>query len=239
MSGVITRSKSTKPTGNGTTHAHDDISSNGVNHTDVISNGFYGYKEGFETLEKTGVSRAFRHFMNKIFLPVCLILLTPQIIILVWYTNAFCNGSYTQMLTNLRKGSVIKNLIEIWSNISIVNSFTVGVVFGYCAWAIFWMRVLPGKRVTGPVTRKGNVPVYTDNGFLHYMVTMVGFLLLTIGLKMNGMTPTVVYDRFGELLAFMNMFALIFVFLLYLKGIYAPSSTDSGKTDGGFIFDYY
>lgn len=165
--------------------------------------------------------------------------MTPHIVILYWYTNAHCNGSYSEMIYKLTNGSIFHNLVEIWSGICVVNSFTVSVVFGYCAWAVFWMRVLPGKKVKGPVTPNGNIPVYIDNGFLHYCVTMTGFLALTIGLKMYGMTPTIVYDRFGELLAFMNIFALGFVLMLYGKGISAPSSTDSGKTGCGFIFDYY
>lgn len=240
MAGVITRARAPEMSGNGTAHAHDELPSNSVKHPNgVISNGFQGYKEGYETLEKTGISRVFRHFLDKIFLPLCLVLLTPHITILYWYTNAYCDGSYTEMVSRLRDGSVVQNLIKIWSSISIINTFTLSVVFGYCAWAIFWMKVLPGKRVTGPVTPKGNVPVYTDNGFLHYCVTMAGFAVLTVGLKLNGLSPTVVYDRFGELLAFMNGFAIVLVFVLYLKGVSSPSSTDSGRTGKGFIFDYY
>ncbi|XP_045171560.2 uncharacterized protein LOC123533770 [Mercenaria mercenaria] len=236
MAGVTTRSRSR----NGTMYGNDVITNGDTNHShDVTSNDFNSYKESHETIRKTESGKTFRHCLNKVFLPLCLISMTPHIVILYWYTNAHCNGSYTEMIAKLRNGSVFHNLYGIWSNISIINSFTVSVVFGYFVWAVFWMRVLPGKKVTGPVTPNGNTPVYTDNGFLHYIVTMVGFALLTIGLKMYGMTPTVVYDRFGELLAFMNIFALIFVLVLYFKGVLAPSSTDSGKTDGGFIFDYY
>lgn len=240
MTGVMTRSKSRTPNINGKANGNDAIANGDSSHTsDVISNGFYSYKESYETLENSQIGRLYRHFLNKIFLPLCLVVTTPNIVILYWYTNAHCNGSYTEMMSRLRNGSVFYNLVDIWTSINIINSFTVGVVFGYCTWAIFWMRILPGNKVTGPVTSKGNTPVYTDNGFLHYVVTMVGFVVLTLVLKMFGMTPTVVYDRFGELIAFMNIFALIFVLVLYFKGIYAPSSTDSGKTDGGFIFDYY
>lgn len=240
MTGVTTRSKSKTQNGNGTSHVDDVVTNGDKNNTsDVISNGFHSYKEGYKTLGKSDFGKAIRHFLNKIFFPLCLVLTTPNIVILYWYTNAHCNGSYSEMLSKLQDGSVLYNLAHIWGSISIINSFTTGVVFGYCMWAVLWMKILPGKQVEGPLTPNGNTPVYTDNGFLHYVVTMIGFMLLTIGLKMFGMTPTVVYDRFGELIAFMNVFALVFVLFLYFKGVYAPSSTDSGKTDGGFIFDYY
>lgn len=226
--GVTTRSRSRVQGLNGTDHVNG-----------AITNGFHGYKEGIETLEKKGVSQFIKHVLNKFVFPILLITLAPQGVILWWYTATKCNGSYAVLLQHFDNQSKIGKLYEIWIKISVINSFTLSVVFGYFAWAIFWMVVLPGKTVYGPVTPKGNTPVYKDNGLAHYTVTMIGFAILTGILKYNGLTPTVVYDRFGELLAFMNLFAIIFVLLLYLKGVYAPSSTDSGRTGSGFIFDYY
>lgn len=39
-------------------------------------------------------------------------------------------------------------------------------------------------------------------------------------------------------MASLNVFALVFCFFLYLKGIFFPSGADSGST-GNFVFDYY
>ncbi|XP_052257037.1 uncharacterized protein LOC127862105 [Dreissena polymorpha] len=205
----------------------------------VISNGFHGYKEGYKTLENSEMNRRLTNLFNKLILPLALVGLTPQIVMLYWYTNVKFAGSYSTLIAHFRSDSVLGTIVAMWNELSIFNTFTVGVIFGYFAWALFWMVVLPGKEVHGPVTPKGNVPQYKDNGFLHYCVTMAGFAILTIVLKYNGLTPKVVYDRFGELLGFMNVFALCFVFLLYIKGITRPSTSDSGKTGGGFVFDYY
>lgn len=67
---------------------------------------------------------------------------------------------------------------------------------------------------------------------------MVGFAVLTVVLKVYGLSPSVVYDRFGDLLAFMNFVSIVLCLYLYYKGINSPSSTDCGKS-GVFIFDYY
>jgi len=231
MSGVTTRSK-TRQRQNGS--GLENGSANGLSHgNDVI--GIEGLREGYKALESTGYNRV----LNKIVLPLCMLVFCPQFVILYWYTNAHCGGSYSELFSKFKEQSTLNVLVDIWSERKIFDTFTFSVIFGYFAWAIFWMRVLPGKKVYGTITPKGNLPVYTDNGFLHYLVTMAGFAILTIALKCNGMTPTVVYDRFGDLLAFMNVFALVFVFFLYLKGTYFPSTNDSGKTGGGFIFDYY
>ncbi|KAL4235927.1 7-dehydrocholesterol reductase [Mactra antiquata] len=242
MSGVTTRSRSKTKNGNGVA---DNNGINGVrNGHGAHRNGHNGCLNGFHQnnthgQEELGSSKMVDWLLNKLFFPVCLIICTPNLVVLFWYVNAYCGGSYGEMVRRLYDGSFVHTLIKIWSGINIVNRFTVGVVFGYMGYAILFMRILPGKTIKGPITPKGNTPIYKDNGFLHYCVMMASFGVLTFVLKMYNMTPTVVYDRFGELIAFMNFFALIFVLMLYFKGKYFPSSTDSGVTGGGFLFDYY
>lgn len=225
-----------RPYMNGSTPV--DSPGNGHTDSDVISNGFQGYKEGYEQFEKTGIVKTLHNWFNKILFPTFIVLTCPNVAMLFWYTNAKCNGQYSELLTRFHGRSVVGMMVEIWSEVSILNTFTVSVVFGYCAWAIVWMKVLPGKRVEGPMTEKGNIPVYADNGFAHYLVTMAGFTVLTVVLKLNGMSPSIVYDRFGDLLGFMNVLSIVLCLYLYFKGIYFPSSTDCGKS-GYFVFDYY
>lgn len=93
----------------------------------------------------------------------------------------------------------------------------------------------PGKTVHGPVTPRGNVPIYTANGVQRYVLTLV---LISVG----GVTGTIdlaaVYDYFGEIISALNIFSLLFCAGLYIKGRVAPSSTDSGST-GSLVYDYY
>ncbi|XP_052799146.1 uncharacterized protein LOC128230743 [Mya arenaria] len=219
---------------NGDAHAQK------ANDTSLLSNGFHdNNKEATKTDETTGIVHMIDFLLNKFVLPICMIIFLPIISIFLWYTNTHCEGSFKILYSRVQDGSSFGLLAQILGNMSIFNKFTCSVVFGYFAWALFWMKVLPGKTVNGPMTAMGNIPVYKNNGFLHYGVTMVGFAILTLVLKQYGLSPTIVYDRFGELLVFINVFALVFVLFLCLKGLYFPSSSDSGKTGHGFIFDYY
>ncbi|XP_033741199.1 7-dehydrocholesterol reductase-like [Pecten maximus] len=134
--------------------------------------------------------------------------------------------------------SFLGGTLEMWWSSRPKDSLVPCVVLGYMAFALVLMVLLPGKRFEGPVTANGNIPVYEDNGFLCYVVTMATFVVLTVILKAYGLTPTVIYDRFDEVIFFLNAFSLVFCLFLYLKGVYWPSSSDGGIS-GNPIFDYY
>ena len=94
---------------------------------------------------------------------------------------------------------------------------------------------LPGKRVAGPVTPRGNTPVYVANGVPAYLVTMAA---LGIGQYSGVLDLAVAYDKFGEILSALNVFSLALCAGLWAKGHLAPSSSDSGST-GSLLYDFY
>ena len=49
----------------------------------------------------------------------------------------------------------------------------------------------------------------------------------------------ILYDVFGPTIGALNIFGLVFCALLYVKGLYFPSTADSGTSGGGPVFDYY
>jgi 7-dehydrocholesterol reductase len=98
------------------------------------------------------------------------------------------------------------------------------------------MRALPGKRFEGPVTPNGHVPVYTANGLAAFVLTLGLYATASWGL--GWFAPSILYDRFGELLGASNTFAMLFCVVLYLKGRFAPSGPDAGTT-GNVAFDYF
>ncbi|XP_025110736.1 7-dehydrocholesterol reductase-like isoform X1 [Pomacea canaliculata] len=134
---------------------------------------------------------------------------------------------------------VPRGLAYIWSQVNAPTPLIVFTLAGYVVFALTVMRILPGKTVYGPVTPKGHVPVYKDNGFACFVTTMVTFWLLTFVLKtFFAVSPTYIFDKFDEVLVTLNIFSPIFCVFLYLKGRLAPSCTDGGSS-GNIIFDYF
>jgi len=67
-------------------------------------------------------------------------------------------------------------------------------------------------------------------------VTLAAFYLAAY--RLEWFSPTIVYDHFGELLMTCSVTAILCSFLLYLKGLWAPSTRDSGST-GWLVWDFY
>lgn len=95
--------------------------------------------------------------------------------------------------------------------------------------------LVPGKRFEGPPTPKGNVPVYKANGLQCYLLSLALFFG---GWYAGWFDPAAVYDHMGAIISTSNIFSLAFCVFLYLKGRFAPSSTDAG-TNGSLLMDYY
>ncbi len=98
------------------------------------------------------------------------------------------------------------------------------------------LGILPGRREPGPVTPAGNRPIYKLNGVPAFLVTLALWFLVTGPLGL--FSATIVYDHFGELLVTSSIAALLLCAALYLKGRFAPSSSDASTT-GNFLWDFY
>lgn len=105
-----------------------------------------------------------------------------------------------------------------------------------CYFSTFLMKAVPGKQYFGPITPRGNVPIYKDNGLACFGITMVSFYLAAY--QFHWFSPTILYNHLGEILGALNFFSLLFCLFLYFKGRFAPSSTDASHT-GNIFFDYY
>lgn len=96
---------------------------------------------------------------------------------------------------------------------------------------------LPGKTECGPETATGHVPKYVDNGVLHCLVfTALFYAGSNLGVA-NLYDFGIMYDVFPGAVAFLNIFGMIFCLFLTLKGLYFPSTQDSGSS-GSFVKDY-
>jgi 7-dehydrocholesterol reductase len=96
--------------------------------------------------------------------------------------------------------------------------------------------LVPGKIHYGPVTPTGNRPRYRMNGLAAWVITHGVLLLAAYPLGLFRMGE--IYDNLGSILVVCNVLALLLCGVLYLKGAYAPSSSDNGRT-GNVVWDYF
>jgi 7-dehydrocholesterol reductase len=168
--------------------------------------------------------------------PAALIAVCPPTVILVWYTHTALGGSLAALGRLFARDGVAPTLLAIWRPV-FFGSPTAWAILGlFAATELVLMRLLPGKTFHGPVTPKGNVPVYKANGVAAFAVTLSLFVGGSWGLHL--FRAAVLYDHFGEIVGALNCFSLGFCLLLYLKGRFAPSTSDAGLS-GNPVFDYY
>lgn len=167
---------------------------------------------------------------------ILLLLSCPPMAMLMWYTNVALGGSFLELGREMLEHGPLLIIGTAWWPVFFGTPTAWLIIGSFAALELIFMRVLPGKEFRGSVTPKGNVPVYTANGVPAFALTMLLFVLGSFVLKL--FPATIIYDNFGGILGALNFTSLVFCLLLYLKGRFAPSSTDSGYT-GNFIFDYY
>lgn len=168
--------------------------------------------------------------------PLFLVLCCPPFVILLWYTNVHMDGSYSALGQWMATDGPLSVIAQVWGPV-FFGSRTAWMVIGvFALLQLVLMRVLPGKPYQGPLTPMGNTPEYRDNGLLAYIISLMLFFGCSYGLGL--FNASIVYHHLGEILGALNITALLFCLMLYLKGRFAPSSTDHGVS-GNPVFDYY
>lgn len=135
-----------------------------------------------------------------------------------------------------RTGRFGSNHIQHLAAVFLGFAFSVANDSSFVVVELLLMRFLPGKPFDGPITPKGNVPTYKENGPLSFIITMALFCIASFGFHL--FPASILYDNMGFLLGALNLLSLIVCAVLYLKGRFYPSTTDSGTTNN-IIFDYY
>jgi 7-dehydrocholesterol reductase len=156
----------------------------------------------------------------------------PFIAVFLWPVVENYDGSATHFIQSIFSINGLEHIKQAYPRPSWLG-FRYLAIFGILQ--AFLQITLPGKKVFGPPTPKGNVPVYKSNGILSYIVTIV---LFTTTWHAGIFNPAAVYDATGTIISSSNIFSFLLCLFLYVKGRYAPSSSDSGHT-GSFLFDFY
>ncbi len=185
---------------------------------------------------KTRSKNPLLSFSRRTLGPLFLICFCPPIAMIMWYTCTHLDGSLKQFLQVCLERGFFSTLYTIWQPYFFGTKAAWQIIAAFAAVQLFFMKAMPGKPFHGPLTPKGNTPVYKANGVPSFIGTIALFFLSSYVLKL--FSPTIVYDNFGGILGALNIFSLFFCLMLYFKGRFAPSSTDCGIT-GNPIFDYY
>ena len=165
--------------------------------------------------------------------PLALMFLTPIVSIIFFHVCAHMNGDFIAFAGLVYEMGFWTVMSSIWPNAFDAEVWQ--MILSFMGFELALMKFVPGKRFEGSLTPKGNTPVYTANGMACYLITLSMLLLLAY---LNIFDPARVYDKFGNILASMNVFAWGFCFMLLIKGYVAPSSSDSGTT-GNIVHDFY
>lgn len=168
--------------------------------------------------------------------PLFLILCCPPFAMIMWYTNTALEGSASLLWDLFIQQGFFFTLYDIWRPIFFGTTKAWLIIFTFVVFEFALLKLLSGKLYYGPITPKGNRPVYKANGVKAFLVTLVTFYLCSFYFDL--FSPTIIYDNFGAILGALNLASLIVCALLYMKGRFFPSSTDSSIT-GNLIFDYY
>lgn len=173
--------------------------------------------------------------IHRILIPLVLLTLCPPTVFVFWYTATALGGSFQAFFDLVAQEGLFSTLGSIWMPVFLGTPTAWKILASFAAFQLFLMKVVPGKPFLGPVTPKGNIPIYKANGVACFFITLTTFILAT---RWGLFSATLIYDNLGPMLGALNCFSLLFCLFLYFKGIYAPSSTDCGTT-GHHLFDYY
>jgi 7-dehydrocholesterol reductase len=175
-------------------------------------------------------------WLRKTFIPLLLMVCCPLLAIFMWYINVYLGGSVLQLWRLFEREGFFSTVAHVWGPIFFGSPTAWKMILIFASFQLLFMKVLPGKVIEGPLTPKGNTPLYKGNGVPSFLITIALFFFSSEVLHL--FPSTIIYDNFGPLIGALVIFSLIFCLFLYFKGHIAPSSSDSGSS-GSFIFDYF
>lgn len=180
--------------------------------------------------------KALQKLFRQTVVPLLLILLSPQIVFIFWYTNVMLGGSLAKLSDLFIQNGFFYTLKTIWEPYYLGTPAAWKILGVFVFVQLSLMRLVPGKLFKGPISPFGNVPVYPANGVLCYVITLILFYLGAFQFKL--FSPAILYDNFPGLLGSLNLFSVFFCLFLAFKGLLWPSSNDAGSS-GNLIFDFY
>ena len=177
-------------------------------------------------------------FLRCVLLPLFLLVPCPLLVaVLAFATNSDATSpSIDGLASYISEHGVGGLLADSFEYVGIFGTAEAWKLLGYFNLAALILYYVPGQTKEGPRTATGHVPRYVDNGVAHCVLSS---LLFVGGAYFEYYDAGILYDVFPGTIGALNAFGLVFCVFLYVKGLYAPSTADNGKSGGGLIFDYY
>jgi len=170
-------------------------------------------------------------------IPIFLMVSTPIGLIVFWMICERYNGSVLAFLNAISKeGNLVGEIQAIINQWPMPNWDAAKVIATFAAIQAFFQVALPGSIHYGPITPRGHIPKYKLNGVLAHVLTYVIIYVVFVQLKL--VSVSYVFDNFGSILQTLSAFSFGVCFLLSFKGLYFPSTPDSGS-NGNPIMDFY
>lgn len=164
---------------------------------------------------------------------LAIMLLSPILSIVAIHTCFSLDGSVTLLFREIMSRGIVQFLFDVWP--TPFDPVAWRLIGSFMVFELLLMRIVPGNVFKGVATASGHIPEYIENGVPCYLISVASLL----GLQYTGaFDAAIVYDKMGELISAMNVFSLCFCVMLSFKGIYFPSTRDSGST-GNLIFDTF
>lgn len=167
---------------------------------------------------------------------LALIFFAPMTVILFWFTATSLDGSLQNLGALIKQEGFLNVLSIAWGPIAFGTPTAWKILAIFFAVQLTLMKLVPGPTFLGPISPKGNRPVYKANGLACFALSITLFIACSSLLHLFPLT--IIYDNFGGLLGALNIFALVFCVLLFIKGHIASSSSDSGTTHNALL-DFY
>ncbi|PXF48944.1 7-dehydrocholesterol reductase [Gracilariopsis chorda] len=160
--------------------------------------------------------------------PLALMIVSPPAVQLVWVICYHYHGNALKALTAAPS--------HVWSNFPSMSTRAATLIVLFVTAQLVLLRLIPGPTFTAIPTPMGNQPQYKLNGVRTFIVTHA---VLLCAYYLELFQFSVLYHSFGGMLAVLNGSALVITVLLYVRGLYFPTNSDSGRTAYGFIWDLW
>lgn len=165
---------------------------------------------------------------------MCLLIFTttPLMVGMFIYTGMYNNGF---LLSNSGNKSNIN--INLYKGSKILFRWILFQVFLYLLPDQI-NKIYPnyrGGKILGSISPKGNQNYYQINGLQAWLISYSLFFILGV---MDVIPMTIIYDNWVSILVISCILSYILTIMMYIKGLYYPSSNDN-KYTGNWFYDLY